>query len=94
MKTIGKRIGCGAGIALAVLAVSAAGAAASPGKLEQPAWQQGLKARSDALNRAYGLGIYTVKPARVIVPARKKGPLTRTYAFNGPCGLVLRTPLV
>jgi hypothetical protein len=58
MKTIGKRFGIGAGIILTGLVAAIGGAVASDGTSEQPAWEKGLHARSDALNREYKLGDY------------------------------------
>jgi hypothetical protein len=52
-----KHIGIGLGIVLAVLVVAIGGTAGPAGAAEDHG-QKALNARSDALNRAYGLGTY------------------------------------
>lgn len=53
---------------------------------ETPAWKRSLIARSDALNRYYGLGEYagtrTKSVRRVETPAREQALMARSDALN------------
>jgi hypothetical protein len=56
-----------------------------------PAWEKALMARSEALNRYYGLGEYagtrTKSIRRAAVPAWEKALMARSEALNRHYGL-------
>jgi hypothetical protein len=83
-RTMGTRFAVGTGLILAVLAVPLGLATAST---DQPGWQQGLKARSEGLNRAYGLGHPTLRSLTVASPGWQQGLKARSEGLNRAYGL-------
>jgi hypothetical protein len=76
------------GLVVAVVALGLVGTAGAAGTAEQPAWQKALHARSDALNRQYGLGKYAGSAASTSdQPVRlddRAGPLRPAAAAVAP----------
>jgi hypothetical protein len=83
-RTMGTRFGIGTGIILAVLVIPLGTAAAGTG---QPGWQKGLNARSEGLNRAYGLGGNTIGTLSVAIPGWQQGLKVRSEGLNRAYGL-------
>jgi hypothetical protein len=77
-----------AGVVASVAIAATAFGSKSP---ETPAWEKALMARSDALNRHYGLGKYAgtrTKTARQAeMPAWEKALMARSDALNRHYGL-------
>jgi hypothetical protein len=91
----GMKIGIGTGVVAVVLAVAIAvpaGAQHSAGPVHAktrvavrampPAWLTGLRVRSEALNRRYGLGAATLRPAGTTRAAWLVGLSARSDALN------------
>ena len=82
------RLGLGIVLVLAVVVASVAIASTAFGSKspETPAWEKALMARSDALNRYYGLGKYagtrTKTARRAEMPAWEKALMARSDALN------------
>lgn len=83
----GKTFGIGAGIVAALLVAAIAIPTFAVGSVEQPAFQKALSARSDALNREYGLGRYARPATRATAPGWMQGLIVRSDALNRRYGL-------
>jgi hypothetical protein len=83
-RTMGTRFGIGTGLVLAVLVVPLGMAAAGT---DQPGWRKALNARSEALNREYGLGNPALRALSVASPAWQQGLRARSEALNLQYGL-------
>ena len=90
-RTMGTRFGIGTGIILAILVIPLGMAAAGT---DQPGWRKALNARSEALNRAYGLGGNTIRTLSVAIPGWQQGLRARSEGLNlkyGLAGSTIRT---
>jgi hypothetical protein len=83
-RTMGTRFGIGTGIILAVLVIPLGMAAAGT---DQPGWRKALNARSEALNRAYGLGNPALRTLSLTSPDWQKGLTARSEGLNLKYGL-------
>lgn len=74
-----------------VTAIAVTATSIASGLSNEPAWKKALIARSEALNRYYGLGEYagkrTKSVVRVAVPQWKKALMARSDALNRIHGL-------
>jgi hypothetical protein len=83
-RTMGTRFGIGTGIILAVLVIPLGMAAAGT---DQPGWRKALNARSEALNRAYGLGNPALRTLSLTSPDWQQGLRARSEGLNRAYGL-------
>jgi hypothetical protein len=83
-RTVGTRFAIGTGLILAVLAVPLGLATAGT---DQPGWRKALNARSEGLNRAYGLGNPTLRSLSVASPGWQQGLRARSEGLNRAYGL-------
>jgi hypothetical protein len=83
----GKHFAVGAGIVLAVVVVAIGVTAAVRSTDGQAAWETGLNARSDALNRQYGLGTYSAGAAGAPASDAHQALRLRSEALNRKYGL-------
>lgn len=96
----GRKIGIGAGIVAAILVVAIAvpafaqrsagpahPKAAAAARTTPPAWLTGLHARSEGLNRRYGLGTSTLRLVSTATPAWLAALSARSDALNRKYGL-------
>jgi hypothetical protein len=83
-RTMGTRFGIGTGIILAVLVIPLGMAAAGT---DQPGWRKALNARSEALNRAYGLGNPALRTLSLTSPDWQQGLTARSEGLNLKYGL-------
>jgi hypothetical protein len=83
-RTMGTRFGIGTGLILAVLAVPLGMATAGT---DQPGWRKALHARSEALNREYGLGNPALRTLSLASPDWQQGLRARSEGLNLKYGL-------
>ena len=83
----GKRLAVVAGIVVAAIAVAIGVTAAVRSTDGQASWEKGLNARSDGLNRLYGLGAYSAGAAAAPASNAHNALRLRSEALNQKYGL-------